>query len=97
MNTLPLDPTIAALADAANAWLAGAYYFAGVRRMPVPAFLAECILTEQATSCGHLATASRGRSVRHAAYSSAVVKPPKRAKPMSDGEKFGLHGKAAAR
>jgi hypothetical protein len=91
MNTLPLDPTIAALADQANAWLAMGHYFAGLRGIPVPQFIAECLLTEQATSCGYLATASRGRSVRHAAYSGGAVRAPKRAKPVTDGERFGLY------
>jgi hypothetical protein len=95
MTTLPIDPTIAALADQANAWLMMMSFFAGLRSTPekpftLPDLLAECMLTEQATSCGYLATASRGRSVRHAAYSGGAVRAPKRVKPMTDGEKFGL-------
>jgi hypothetical protein len=91
MNTLPLDPTIAALADAANAWLWSANHIARGAGMTLPQFLAQCILIEQATSCGYLATASRARSVRHAAYSGGEVRAPKRRKPMTDGQKFGLY------
>jgi hypothetical protein len=101
MNTYPLDPTIATLADQASYWLGMAYFQAGMRSTPekqvtVPDILAECLLIEQATSCGYLATESRGRSVRHAAISDRLVDPPAKVKPMTDGEKFGLHGKAAA-
>jgi hypothetical protein len=96
MNTLPLDPAISLLADQAEAWITVACCFALMRKMTLADFLAECLLIEQATSCGYLATESRGRSVRHAAISDGLVDPPVRVKPMSDGEKFGLHGKAAA-
>jgi hypothetical protein len=91
MNTLPIDPTIAALADAANVWLWGADYIARGAGMTLPQFLAQCILIEQANACGYLATASRVRAVKHAAYSSGAVRAPKRAKPMTDAQKFGLY------
>jgi hypothetical protein len=97
MNTLPIDPTIAALADAANVWLwgtaetIGAVHIALAAGMTLPQFLANCLLIEQANACGYLATASRVRAVKHAAYTSGAVRAPKRAKPMTDGQKFGLY------
>lgn len=101
MNTLPLDPTILALADQANAWLMMAHFLAGMRStkakpFTVPDLLAEGLLIEQATACGYLSTASRGRKVRRAAYCAGAVKPEPKADPMTDGEKFGLHTKAVA-
>jgi hypothetical protein len=82
MNTL--DPTIAALADAANVWLwgtaeiIGAVHIALAAGMTLPQFLAQCLLIEQANACGYLATASRVRAVKHAAYTSGAVRAPKR-------------------
>jgi hypothetical protein len=96
MNTLPLDPSIAALADQAEAWLTVACQFAIMRGLTLSQFLAECLLIEQATSCGYLATASRANGAKHMAYCEGAVQPTEKAKPMTDGEKFGLHGKAAA-
>lgn len=78
MNTLPLDPEIAALAAEASVWLTYACGFALMRGMTLAEFLAECILVGEATACGYLATASRASGARHVAYASVVVDPPVR-------------------
>ena len=102
MNTLPLDPTISALTEGIAPepscfdWSAieratgcsRATYFAG---------LANTLLVNGVRFvAGYKATQNRARGVRHRAYSAGMVDAPRRAKPMSDGEKFGLHAKAVA-
>jgi hypothetical protein len=97
MNTLPLDPTIAALADAAPSpadpipwaqWeamtgITREHYFAGMA--------SRLLISGERVLAGYLATASRARSVRHAAYSGGAMRAPKRPKRMTDGQKFGLY------
>lgn len=102
MNTThPLDPTIAALADEstpadpipwaqlqAQTGISREHYFA--------AMASRLLISGEKTLAGYFASEARGRAARHAAYSGGEVRAPKRAKPMTDGEKFGLHTKAVA-
>jgi hypothetical protein len=97
MNTLPLDPTIATLADAtpspadpipwaqlqAQTGISREHYFA--------AMASSLLISGEKTLAGYLTSESRARAARHAAYSGGEVRAPKRRKPMSDGEKFGLY------
>ncbi len=48
------------------------------------------LISGEKTLAGYLTSESRARAARHAAYSGGAVRAPKRRKPMSDAEKFGL-------
>jgi hypothetical protein len=77
-SSFALDSEIAQLCDDAAVWLAQACMFALARHMTLAQFLAELLLIEQATSCGYLATASRGRRTRSNAIAAGVDEPRRR-------------------
>lgn len=63
-------------------------YFAGMANM--------LIMEGERMLAGYLAQPDRARGARHLAISEGCIDAPAKAKPMSDGEKFGLHRKAVA-
>jgi hypothetical protein len=85
--SLPLDTTIAALCATASLELAAMSGVAAACGQTLPsvleAFRAHAELVETASSCGHLATASRGRRARYVAYCSGHP-APRRARVNSD-------------
>ena len=86
-STLPVDPEIADLCTDASdeltamAWAAARYGCTLPEALEM--FRAHAVLIEDANSCGYLATASRGRRARHAAY-EARLKTPDRQRVNSD-------------
>lgn len=106
MNTLPLDPTIATLADQAGTpadpipW-ADLHACTGIGRDHYFAALASrLVLDTNRMIAGYIAREERARAARHLAYSEGVVKAPRKMtraqQVMADARAFGLHGKAAA-
>lgn len=106
MNTLPLDPTIAALADQAGTpadpipWDA---YLActGVTREHYFAAMASALLMAgERLIVGYRTREAQARAARHLAYSEGAVRAPRKptraAEIMADARAFGLTGKAAA-
>jgi hypothetical protein len=106
MNTSPLDPTIATLADQAGPavdpipWQA-MHACTGITREHYFAALATgLIMAGERLIAGYVAREDRARGARHLAYSEGVVRAPRKMtraqEQMADARAFGLHGKAAA-
>jgi hypothetical protein len=102
MNTLPLDPTIAALADQSGTpadpvpWDAMQAATGITREHYFAALASRLLMAGEHMIAGYLARPDRASGARHRAYSAGAIRAPKRAKAMTDGEKFGLHTKAVA-